>query len=117
MPDNDLESLERIYVIPERENQLYLGAYMPFLSYIELVWDISNFKSPLSKFIYLLNTEFTFYHEIGHHVYRHSFGQDEDKEDEADKYASNLMDKSHPVLKRIVKTLKRIGLNRYDEKD
>ena len=46
------------------------------------------------------------YHEIGHHVHRHTFGQDPDQEREADQYAANILKKSHPLLRIIVRAVK-----------
>jgi hypothetical protein len=41
------------------------------------------------------------YHEIGHHIHRHTFGEDPDQEREADKYVGRIFAKIHPLLFRI----------------
>lgn len=48
------------------------------------------------------NIERALYHEIGHHVHRHSFGEIPEQEQEADAYARRLMKIGHPVLGKIV---------------
>ena len=56
-------------------------------------WDMKT--SPYHPFSYflLLKREHTFYHEIGHHVNNHTFGQDPDQEIEANSYAAKLLRK------------------------
>jgi hypothetical protein len=41
--------------------------------------------------VFLLAIESTLYHEIGHHLHRHTFGQDSVQEAEANKYSNYLM--------------------------
>jgi hypothetical protein len=48
-----------------------------------------------------IRTEIVLYHEIGHHVHRHTFGEDPDQEREADKYAGRIFANIHPLLFRI----------------
>jgi len=65
--ENDLEQIERIYLIP-KENEHHRGTYMPILCSIMVEWDIyTSYYNPLSYF-FLLRIENTLYHEIGHHV-------------------------------------------------
>ena len=59
----------------------------------------------------LLSIEHSFYQEIGHHVFRHTFGQYPIQEKEADSYASIIMSKAHPQIGRLVKLLRAIGLD------
>ena len=96
----DLKEIERIYVL-RREDMTNLGHYMPVLYVINLVWD--NPSSRWSPISWLNNfiIESTLYHEIGHHVHRHTFGEDPDQEREADKYASRIIANIHPLLFRI----------------
>lgn len=105
VPEGDLNQIERLYLIPE-QNADYRGTYMPILCSIMVEWDnTTSWFNPLSYF-FLLKIEKTLYHEIGHHVHRHSFGQDPEQEKEADQYAAKIMVKNHPLLKRIVRALK-----------
>jgi Zn-dependent protease with chaperone function len=70
---------------------------------INLVWDNPSSRwSPMS----LLNNfviESVLYHEIGHHVRRHTLGQDPKQEKEADKYSARIMANSHHLLFRIAR--------------
>ncbi len=102
--NEDLKKIERLYIIPA--DAKYSGTYMPMLCKIMIVWDCSYSEyNPLSYFR-LLRIEHTLYHEIGHHVHRHTFGQHPEQEKEADRYAKILMRKNHPILYRIAKTVK-----------
>jgi len=112
VPIEDIEEIERIYVIPYHEDYTYSGTYTPILSYIKLVWERDEADSFIWKWIDLLRTEHTLYHELGHHVHRHTFGQDTDQEKEADEYASILMKKSHPTMRKIAQILKYLGLKK-----
>ena len=105
VPEGDLEHIERLYLIP-KQNVDYRGTYMPILYSIMVEWSINTSKlNPLSYF-FLLMIEKTLYHEIGHHVHRHSFGQDPEQEKEADQYAAKLIVKNHPMLKRILRAIR-----------
>lgn len=107
VPVNDLEEVERIYLIPET-NEDHRGTYMPILCNIMVEWDVSvSYFNPLS-YIFLFQIEKTLYHEIGHHVHRHTFGQDPDQEREANRYAVNILKKSHPLLRNIVGAVKTV---------
>jgi hypothetical protein len=108
VPKKDLKEIERLYLIPTHEK--YSGTYMPILSNIMVVWDMPlSYYNPLSYFL-LLRIENTLYHEIGHHVHRHTFGQDPEQEKEADRYAVKMLMETHPIfsyiLKIIIKTRK-----------
>ena len=101
VPGKDLKEIERIYVITY-DGRDKAGSYRPILFTIELVWyNPFSRHDPFSWFL-LQNIERTLYHEIGHHVHRHSFGQIPEQEQEADAYARRLMKISHPVLGKIV---------------
>ncbi len=112
VPKEDIKEIERIYVIPYHEDYAYSGTYMPVLSYITLVWDLENTKSKFWKWANKLMTKHTLYHEFGHHSAKHTFGQDEEQENEADRYANVLMRKAHPSLNIMAKTLKSLGLRK-----
>lgn len=117
VPACDLDEVERIYLIPET-NEDHRGTYMPILCSIMVEWDISvSYYNPLS-YIFLFQIEKTLYHEIGHHVHRHTFGQDPDQEREANQYAATILRKSHPLLRVMVKTVKNIlGKQKVREQD
>ncbi|MDH5763896.1 MAG: hypothetical protein OEZ51_13015 [Nitrospinota bacterium] len=104
VPEEDIKKIARLYLIPKDES--YAGTYMPILCNIMVVWDMFlSYYNPLSYFL-LLRIESTLYHEIGHHAHRHTFGQDPEQEKEADRYAAEMLKKTHPILNIVVKTLK-----------
>lgn len=115
VPDEDLKEIERLYLIPTHEK--YSGTYMPILYNIMVVWNVSSYYNPLS-YIRLLWIEHTLYHEIGHHVCRHTFGQVPQQEKEANRYAAIILKKTHPILRMIVKTLKFVfGIKKSSQKN
>jgi len=103
--EDDLNRIDRIYIIPETDEE-HMGTYTPILCSIMIEW--SNTFSKYNLFSYLLSiqVESTLYHEIGHHVHGHTFGNVPDQEREADKYAGKILSKSHPILSVIVKSIK-----------
>lgn len=104
IPPNDIKEVERIYIIPET-NEDHRGTYMPILCSIMVEWIIPvSFYNPLSS-IFLIRIEKTLYHELGHHVHRHTFGQDPDQEREANEYAAKILQRSHPSLKFVLKAI------------
>jgi hypothetical protein len=106
VPSADLEEIERIYVLRKGELSA-LGNYEPILFRINLVWD--NPSSRFSPMSWLNNfiIENALYHEIGHHVHRHTFGQDPDQETAADNYADRIMAyRSSHLLFRVGRFLK-----------
>ena len=50
--------------------------------------------------------ENTLYHEVGHHVHRHTFGQDAEQEKQADEYSDRLMANSGHLIFRIARLLR-----------
>jgi hypothetical protein len=104
VPKEDLGGIERIYILRRGDLQS-LGNYTPILFSINLVWDnpCSRFNpfSMLNHFI----IEDTLYHEIGHHIYRHTFGQDEKQEKEANDYASYILARSNHVIFKIMRAI------------
>jgi hypothetical protein len=104
-PAKDLKEIERIYIL-RREDLESLGNYTPILFQINLVWDNPYSRWNPASWYYNFVIESTLYHEIGHHVHRHTFGQDADQEKEADKYSGRLMANSNHVLFRLARLLR-----------
>ena len=107
VPSADLDQLERIYVLPKSDLEA-LGSYKPVLFCINLAWDNPSPRwSPMSWMNNFI-IESTLYHEIGHHVHRHTFGQDPEQEADAENYADRIMaySSSH-FLFRVARVLKR----------
>ena len=110
--DKDLDGIERIYII-RKEDLTALGSYSPVLYYINLTWD--NPSEPWNPSSWLNNyiIESTLYHEIGHHVHRHTFGQDPEQEAAADEYADRTMAYgSDHLLFKLLRIIKRRRLTR-----
>ena len=97
VPEEDLAGITRIYIVSRKEiEEDVLGNYLPILFVISIKWwspvKVSNILSwPFHFYI-----QSTFYHEIGHHVRRHTFGQDTEQEREANSYSDVLMRIAHP---------------------
>lgn len=93
-----LNNVTRIDVISRRPELDYLGKYNVLFSGIILTWPI-NSASGIKLWWRRLDAEFTFYHEVGHHVSGHvEGGQVVEQEEEADEYARLMMRNSRPVL-------------------
>jgi len=110
VPKKDIVNINRIYIIPFNEDYTYSGTYTPILSYIRLVWDSPSNK--LNFFMTWINhilIEKTFYHEIGHHTHKHTFGYDENQEKEADDYANKSLKINHKKMALIGKILRKIS--------
>lgn len=90
---------------------------MPILCKIVVEWDMpfSRFNPVSLLFLFLIKK--TFYHEIGHHAHRHTFGQDPDQEKEADRYAGRLLFKSHPLVMGALKYIIGIFVKRKKPKN
>jgi hypothetical protein len=113
VPADDLNEISRLYVVGKEEiDANAAGTYTPGLFKIVLLWD-NHFKENSLPFkLSALMTEKTLYHEIGHHVHRHTFGQHtSDKEKEADRYAHRMMKKNRPILHIIGRLLDKLGFN------
>jgi hypothetical protein len=96
----DLKEIERIYILRSEDLSVW-GSYTPILYKIKVVWDNPSSRwSPMS-WVNNFIIESTLYHEIGHHVHRHTFGQDPDQEREADKYSDKIMANSNHLPFRI----------------
>jgi hypothetical protein len=94
----DLSEIDRLYVVSQTKDQEYAGRYTPIFYNVKLVWDVSGTKFNPITWLKLLWLEMVLYHEIGHHVYRHTFGQQEEQEAEADKYAVGRFLSTRPAL-------------------
>lgn len=93
-----LENVARIDVIARRAELDYLGKYNLFFSSIVLTRLTSQPKGP-AGWIETFNNEFTFYHEVGHHVLGHSEGgQVAEQEAEANAYARFKIHASRPII-------------------
>ena len=105
VPSEDLKEIERIYIL-RQEDLDSLGNYKPILHRINVVWiNRSPRWSPMS-WIDNFIIENILYHEIGHHVYRHTFGQEPKQEKEADDYADRIMLNSKHLLFRVARLFK-----------
>ena len=107
VPPDDIAGLERLYVVPYAK-QDYGGTYTPILFNITIVWfeelANENFMSNLALF----EKEKTFYHEVGHHRHRHTFGQQSSQEKEANAYAYRILRKSRPRLMGVLSFVHRL---------
>jgi len=104
VPIEDLKEIDRIYILRSGDLKS-LGNYKPVLYVINLVWDNPSSKwSPMSWLNNFI-IESTLYHEIGHHVHRHTFGEDQDQEREAEQYSDRIMANSNHLLFRIGRLL------------
>lgn len=93
-----LDKVTRIDVIADRPELDYLGKYNLFFSGIVLTWPAFRVVG-LRLWCQRLIAEFTFYHEVGHHVSGHvEGGQVVEQEKEADEYARAMMRSSRPVF-------------------
>jgi hypothetical protein len=115
VPEQDVKKIDRLYVVPYRM-QDYSGSYTPIYYIIELVWYKIHLSRPnLFSRMLLLYQEHTFYHEIGHHVYHHTFGQDPDQEREANQYAAKIMATSYPIGNIFIRIIVKLTPNRFKQ--
>lgn len=104
--EEDLQEVERIFVIGIEENQEFGGYYIPYYFVITLVWNNPEGKWNPMSWLSVFSMERTLYHEIGHHFHRHTVGgQDPDQEKQANSYALQMQKKSRPVLIGILKLI------------
>ncbi len=108
IPKSDLDGIDRI-IICKPDDIEAAGTYRPILQTISIAWGDNYGKFPLAFKIFLFLTEHTLYHEIGHHVHRHTFGQDPIQEKEANRYAARAMKVSHPKIGHFIKLLRTTG--------
>ena len=93
VPCPDLEGIPRIYVVEKAERD-HWGMYLRILATITLVWRGWNAQTRRQR----LATEFTLYHEVGHHVHRARSGDREEDEALADGYAFERFGEAHPFI-------------------
>ncbi|MCB1037268.1 MAG: hypothetical protein KDD47_25790 [Acidobacteria bacterium] len=93
LPEQDVAGIRRIYIV-ERKARKFWGEYLRVLSNITLVWRGWNAQSVRER----LATEYTLYHEIGHHVHRHQGPGSGESEALADSYALSRFAKAHPLI-------------------
>jgi hypothetical protein len=94
VPAQDLVRINRLYIIEREPQDEFWGLYLRFISTITLVWR-SHFEW---NRLAVLRTEFTLYHEIGHHVDPRDEAPKDSREAFADDYAGRLFRQAHPVL-------------------
>lgn len=111
VPEEDLSGIHRLNVILEPYRADYAGNYKPILAVINLIWKYRTFR-PVDHLAF----RSTLYHEIGHHVHRHTFGQDPDQEREANRYAAHMHIAYSPWLNVIRYPLSLFRRNRASEK-
>jgi len=104
IPEKDLKEISRIYIV-EPDALSSLGTYTPVLCKVAISWEMPESKFNLFQKVCLFFIEHTFYHEIGHHFHRHTFGQDSQQEKEADAYSFKILFRTHPILGRVVRLI------------
>ncbi|MEM8652732.1 MAG: hypothetical protein AAGF54_19565 [Pseudomonadota bacterium] len=103
VPETDLQGITRIYILKDDEAYSFAGNYAPGFAKINVVWD-SMFRphNPMVRLTRYLNRH-TLYHEIGHHRFRHTYGQDPLQERVADEYAAQQLRIAFPKVRRLAK--------------
>ena len=100
-----LAGVTRIDVIPRVPSLKILGDYNLFFSVIRLTRPTSPARG-IRRWFRNLDSEFTFYHEVGHHALGHiEGGVVKEQEEEANEYARSMIRKSHPVLTTVFRIL------------
>jgi hypothetical protein len=104
IPEEDLNGIERLYLLRKCDLNA-LGNYTPILFSINLVWDNPYSRyNPLSFFNNFI-IEHTLYHEIGHHIYQHTFGQIERQEKQANDYATYRLARSNHFIFKFIRAI------------
>ena len=97
--DLAFSNVTRVDVIALRSEMDYLGRYNLYFNNIILTWQ-NEVSSVPAQWWRKICTEWTFYHEVGHHFYQHrESGQIEEQEQEAEDYAWRVFLNAHPILK------------------
>jgi len=104
VPNEDLAGINLIKIVSGEQIER-LGSYLPTLCNIQIRW--FNTHSRLNPMSYLnLNIiRNVMYHEIGHHVFRHSFCESKADEKQASDYADYLMARSDDPVFRVIRTI------------
>jgi hypothetical protein len=112
VPTCDLDAIEQVVVTSDGPNDIR-GDYAPYLCSVRVIWRAQLPEIPGLRWLSRLFIEKTLYHEVGHHVHQHTFGQDPEQEAEANQYASRLMRLAHPVINLFIGTpirvIRRLG--------
>lgn len=100
IPEAERADISRIIIKPSSLDDDWSGKYQPVLGVITLAW--MTFLPPGSYLLRLLNADHrhTLFHEIGHHVHRHWYGQDPEQERQANAYASATRARTRPLWLR-----------------
>ena len=94
VPEKDLVGISRLFVITDGEQEQFWGQYLQVLAVVSLVWRGGSGQGMRAR----LATEYTLYHELGHHYHRQARGSRQEHERLADCYASAKFASSHPVV-------------------
>ncbi len=108
VPIEDLAGIMRLHVVRSPPEADYAGQYMPILSTITVIWEEPVFGGRILERLVRFGVEKTLYHEIGHHVHRHSFGRQPEQEKEADRYAAARMRANYPWLAGVAGVIRRL---------
>lgn len=104
--DEDLQGINRVYVLDDDIERGYIGNYAPLLNVISIIWRRPYFRRAQFNWLRRITVEKTFYHEVGHHACGHlEYGQVPEQEEQADLYARKHMLVAHPrirLLRKIV---------------
>lgn len=105
LPTEELIGVSRVCVVPADFKNDWLGRYMPILGVVTVAW--STVIPPISAFTRLMNAahRHALIHEVGHHVYRHSFGQDPEHEEQAEAYVRSKRRRTMPIWARCARKL------------
>lgn len=97
LPPEDLLGISRIYIVPNDLKNDWLGTYMPVLGIVTVAW--MTLVPPLRVFNRFMNSvhRHVLFHEIGHHVHKHWFGQISEQEAEAEAYARRAKHNAMPI--------------------
>lgn len=112
IPEAERVDISRIIIKSGFMDDAWSGQYQPVLSVVTLSW--MTFLPPGNYFVRVLNADhrFTLFHEVGHHVERHWYGQDPEQERQANAYASATITRTRPLwlrpLASILAVLRRV---------
>lgn len=105
LPKGDLIGISRIYIVNEHLDFEYHGTYTPNIANIAIVWDSSIRTFNPLNWILRFGIKDTLYHEIGHHRFKHTYGQDELQERIANEYSGEQIRRAHPTFRKLVKAI------------
>ena len=109
--DNDLKGINRMYIMDKMIH--HRGSYTPIYDIIRLVWSDVPDIFFLFRFFPMAWNEFVLYHEIGHYVNNHTWGQDIEQEKEADAYALAIFSEHYPFYGRYMAECVKSARKRY----